>query len=187
MSLPDSNPSPCSAPVRPVEIGTRLLHAVLLVILLLVFAMVLHIGAIDIDIGRALGDAWARKTSIESLILVDIRRGLTDLDWGLIDLVDDELPIHLLLTKADKLKRGQVAKAVLEVRKELGNRASVHEVGLMDLFDISRLSGTFPQRRALIGVQPKSLDWGEFPSTEVAPAIARAAAMALTLADRWRQ
>ncbi len=68
-----------------------------------------------------------------------------------------------------------------------GNRASVHEVGLMDLFDIARLSGTFPDCRALIGVQPASLDWGEFPSPEVAPSIARVAQMALALAARWRQ
>ncbi len=67
-----------------------------------------------------------------------------------------------------------------------GNRASVHEVGLMDLFDIARLSGTFPEHRALIGVEPESLGWGEFPSATVAPAIARVAAMALDLARRWR-
>ena len=67
-----------------------------------------------------------------------------------------------------------------------GNRASVHEVGLMDLFDISRLSGTFPDHRALIGVEPESLDWGEFPSPAVAPTIAPAASMALELARRWR-
>ena len=35
------------------------------------------------------------------------------------------LPVHLLLTKADKLKKGQVAAAVLEVKKELGERATV--------------------------------------------------------------
>jgi hydrogenase maturation protease len=68
-----------------------------------------------------------------------------------------------------------------------GNRASVHEVGLMDLFDITRLTGTFPQNRALIGVEPESLGWGEFPSATVAPAIARVATLALALAQRWRQ
>jgi GTP-binding protein len=36
-----------------------------------------------------------------------------------------DLPIHILLTKADKLKRGQAATALLEVRKEVGSRASV--------------------------------------------------------------
>lgn len=68
-----------------------------------------------------------------------------------------------------------------------GNRESVHEVGLMDLFDISRLSGTFPKQRALIGVVPESLEWGEFPSEQVAPAVPKVAAMALELAERWRQ
>lgn len=68
-----------------------------------------------------------------------------------------------------------------------GNRQSVHEVGLVDLFDIARLSGTFPQHRALIGVQPKSLGWGDHPSAEVAPAVARVAQLALDLAARWRQ
>ena len=36
-----------------------------------------------------------------------------------------ELPIHILLTKADKLKKGQAATALLEVRKEVDDRASV--------------------------------------------------------------
>ncbi len=66
-----------------------------------------------------------------------------------------------------------------------GNRASVHEVGLMDLFDISRLSGTFPKQRALIGVEPESLGWGDCPSPTVAPTIAVAATTALALARRW--
>ena len=36
-----------------------------------------------------------------------------------------DLPTHILLTKADKLKRGQAATAVLEVRKEVGDKATV--------------------------------------------------------------
>jgi len=35
--------------------------------------------------------------------------------------------VHILLTKADKLKRGQAATALLEVRKELGDRATVQQ------------------------------------------------------------
>jgi hydrogenase maturation protease len=57
----------------------------------------------------------------------------------------------------------------------------------MDLFDISRLSGTFPEQRALIGIEPASLGWGDAPSPEVAPAMPRVAEMALALASRWRQ
>ena len=38
---------------------------------------------------------------------------------------DVGLPVHILLTKADKLKRGQAATAVLEVRREVAGRATV--------------------------------------------------------------
>jgi hydrogenase maturation protease len=68
-----------------------------------------------------------------------------------------------------------------------GNRASVHEVGLVDLFDISRLSGTFPTHRALIGIEPAALGWGDFPTPEVAATIKPVAAKALELAAQWRQ
>jgi GTP-binding protein len=59
-------------------------------------------------------------------MVVDIRRQLTDYDRRMMEFAElVDLPIHILLTKADKLKRGQVATAVLEVKKELGDRATV--------------------------------------------------------------
>lgn len=68
-----------------------------------------------------------------------------------------------------------------------GNRQSVHEVGLTDLLDIAQLSDTYPVRRALIGIEPASLDWGEQPSPVVAPAVARAAALVLRTARAWAE
>lgn len=67
------------------------------------------------------------------VILVDIRRGLTDLDLALIDLVGD-LPGHVLLTKADKLKQGARKRTVESVRRQLST--SQFSVG-----DFSALSG----------------------------------------------
>jgi len=55
------------------------------------------------------------------IVVVDIRRGLTDLDWGLIDLVDINLPVHILLTKADKLKQAARMKVVKETKQQLKN------------------------------------------------------------------
>ncbi len=55
------------------------------------------------------------------IIVVDIRRGLTDLDWGLIDMVDINLPLHILLTKADKLKKSARIKMVEATRQQLSN------------------------------------------------------------------
>ena len=64
-------------------------------------------------------------------------------------------------------------------------RLSVHEVGLMDLLDMSRLSGRLPKRRALIGIQPKLVDWGFTPSPEVAASIPVAGQVALNLVSEW--
>lgn len=77
--------------------------------------------------GELLADYFPSRQSLRGLILVvDIRRQLTDFDQRMIQFAESvALPIHVLLTKADKLKRGQAAKALLEVRKELEGRASV--------------------------------------------------------------
>jgi len=50
-------------------------------------------------------------------------------------------------------------------------KSSVHEVGLLDLMSISRLTGHWPERRALIGVQPALVDWGETLTPAVAAAL----------------
>lgn len=50
-------------------------------------------------------------------------------------------------------------------------KSSVHEVGLLDLMSISQLSGHWPQQRALIGVQPAVVNWGEALTPEVAAAM----------------
>ena len=46
------------------------------------------------------------------VVVVDIRRGIGELDLALIDLVAEDLPLHILLAKSDKLSRNQVAKVI---------------------------------------------------------------------------
>jgi hydrogenase maturation protease len=67
-----------------------------------------------------------------------------------------------------------------------GNRQSVHEVGLTDLFDIARLSDTFPSRRALVGIEPASLDWGDQLSPSLQAVVPEAANQVLRLIHSWR-
>lgn len=50
-------------------------------------------------------------------------------------------------------------------------KSSVHEVGLMDLRSISLLTGHWPEQRALIGVQPEVVGWGEMLTSKVAAAM----------------
>jgi GTP-binding protein len=74
-----------------------------------------------------LSDYFAGRSSLGGLMLVmDIRRGLTEFDEQMLLLAESaELPVHVLLTKADKLKRGQVASSLLEARRRLADRATV--------------------------------------------------------------
>ncbi|MGD8560602.1 MAG: HyaD/HybD family hydrogenase maturation endopeptidase [Gammaproteobacteria bacterium] len=66
-------------------------------------------------------------------------------------------------------------------------RRSVHEVGLMDLIWMVRLTGRLPGNRALIGIQPNVIDWGESPTDEVQDAIPAACAIVQQLVEEWRQ
>ncbi len=77
--------------------------------------------------GELLQRYFSERKSLRGLLLVtDIRRGLTDFDQRMLALADSvDLPVHVLLNKADKLKRGQVATAVLTARRQLGPRATV--------------------------------------------------------------
>jgi hydrogenase maturation protease len=68
-----------------------------------------------------------------------------------------------------------------------GNRKrSVHEVSLIDLLMIALLAGHLPQKRALIGIQPHDIDWGEQPSPSVTAAIPQACNHALKLVEAWQ-
>jgi hydrogenase maturation protease len=68
-----------------------------------------------------------------------------------------------------------------------GNRKlSVHEVSLLDLLMIARLADRLPRQRALIGIQPHSIDWGETPSLPVAGAIRLACDQAMQLVAEWQ-
>ena len=70
---------------------------------------------------------FAHRASLRGLILVvDVRRRLTDFDRQMLEFsAFVELPGHILLTKADKLKRGQASRALSEVRRDAGDQAGV--------------------------------------------------------------
>lgn len=81
-----------------------------------------------------LSDYFEQRESLRGLLLiVDIRRKLTDFDRQMITFAESVgLPIHVLLTKSDKLKRGQAATALLEVRRELGDTATVQNFSALN-------------------------------------------------------
>lgn len=67
-----------------------------------------------------------------------------------------------------------------------GKRHTVHEVNLVDLMGAAELSGVRPERRALVGIEPKSFEWGLAPTEVVAAAVPRACAAVNQLIEEWR-
>jgi GTP-binding protein len=73
---------------------------------------------------RTMEGYFASRRSLRALVLVvDIRRLLTDFDLQMLTwCAQADMPVHVLLTKADKLSRGAAATALQSVRRSLGQR-----------------------------------------------------------------
>jgi hydrogenase maturation protease len=65
-------------------------------------------------------------------------------------------------------------------------RGSVHEVGIRDLLDAARLTGTLPPWRAFVGVQPQRVAIGSTLSPPLQSSIAPAAAHARAILEAWQ-
>ena len=70
---------------------------------------------------RLVGDYLERRKSLRGLVVpMDIRHPLTPLDADMVRWAYElSLPVHILLTKADKLGRGKARAALLTVEREL--------------------------------------------------------------------
>jgi len=89
-------------------------------------------------INRAERDKWAevlggylatRQSLVGVVLLIDIRRGVTDLDRRLTEFIAPTgRPVLALLTKADKLPYGQRMRTVFSVRKDLSAIGALHTV-----------------------------------------------------------
>ena len=95
--------------------------------------------------GELLQTYFESRMSLRGLLLVvDARRLLSDFDRRMLGFADSvSLPVHVLLTKADKLKRGQASSALLQVQKELDGRAGVQ------LFSAPKRQGVDEARQVL--------------------------------------
>jgi GTP-binding protein len=71
--------------------------------------------------GEVLAGYFARRTCLRgSIIVMDVRHPLTEHDQSMLELASGRgLPVHILLTKADKLGRGAAANALQLVRRGL--------------------------------------------------------------------
>lgn len=77
--------------------------------------------SVKLEWQRHLSDYLQRRDSLRGLVLVmDVRHPLTEFDQTLLGWADDKgMPVHILLTKADKLKSGAAKSALQQVRNRL--------------------------------------------------------------------
>lgn len=78
---------------------------------------------------------YERKSLNGLVLLMDIRHPLQDFDAMIIDWATEcKMPLHILLTKADKLKRGAAKNALFAVKRELAS------AGVTDLVSVQTFS-----------------------------------------------
>ncbi len=94
-----------------------------------------------------------RKSLQGLVLLMDIRHPLKELDQMMVNWAfDRQLPVHILLTKADKLSRGSAQSTVLLVRKHY---ELMHELLSVQSFSSLKKQGV----EELIGVLNQWYEW----------------------------
>jgi len=64
-------------------------------------------------------------------------------------------------------------------------KLTVHEVSLVDLLDIAKLTEGLPAQRVLLAVQPEAVEWGDVPSPAVQRALPQIHSRVMELLDAW--
>ncbi len=107
--------------------------------------------------GQAMENYFVSRQSLRGLILLmDVRHPLTDFDKQMLQWCQHAgMPVHILLTKADKLKRGAAMNALLKVQKTLAQHNNVS----VQLFSALKHTGVEQAREVLD-------HWLAIPSTK---------------------
>lgn len=110
------------------------------------------------------------RVSLQGLIIVmDIRHPLSDYDWMMLDWCEAaSVPAHILLNKADKLKRGAVAKTRLQVIQQIAEYGCELSVQAFSASKGEGLEELQQRLHAWLSVrdEPDSSAPGELPSTK---------------------
>jgi GTP-binding protein len=104
--------------------------------------------AIKRDWGKMMETYLSQRQALAGIVLVmDIRHPLTEFDWQMIEWCQHgNLRIHIILTKADKLKFGAAKNTLLQVQKELSHL----EIGVtLQLFSALKKTGIDDIHRVL--------------------------------------
>jgi len=88
--------------------------------------------AIQNDWGRAMEAYLEHRQCLRGVfLLMDIRHPLTNFDWQMIEFCRHcNLPLHIALTKTDKLSRGAAKGTLLKVQSTLKSKVANAEISL---------------------------------------------------------
>ena len=94
------------------------------------------------------------------ILLADVRHPLKEFDLQMLEWSSKiQLPVHILLTKADKLKRGAAAKSLLQVKKALQEINGIHTAQLFSALKhqgIDEAHAVLDQWLGLSGISPEA-------------------------------
>ena len=97
-----------------------------------------------------------RRSLVGLVVIMDARHPLTPLDDQLLDwFLPAGKPVHILLTKADKLSRGEASRQLAAVRKALGLRPGEYSVQLFSSLDRQGVDEARTRLAALLGMNPE--------------------------------
>ena len=101
---------------------------------------------------QLLSSYFADRMSLAGVMVVmDARHPLTDVDAQMLELAASRgLPLHILLTKSDKLSRSEAIKTLAQVRKALDGQATVQ------LFSATKKTGVDEARDVMRGMLESS-------------------------------
>lgn len=110
---------------------------------------------------RRLMDAYfGSRSSLAGLLLVmDARRPLAEADWRMIEFARSRgCPVHVLLSKSDKLGRNEARATLQRARAELGEAASTQLFSALDKLGVDEaravLSRMLAGRGSAAGAEP---------------------------------
>jgi len=109
---------------------------------------------------RLLGDYLARRAALRAIVVImDSRHPLTELDMQLLEWLErNPRPVHVLLSKVDKLNRQEVQRTLRTVREQLSRRPVPYTVQLFSA----------PAKVGLAEARARILEWLDPASAEVA-------------------
>ena len=88
-----------------------------------------------------------RKSLCAIILVMDVRHPLTEFDWQMVNWCQHTgLPLHILLTKADKLTYGAAKNTLMQVQKEL---VDINFPLTMQLFSALKKTGVDEVHKAL--------------------------------------